>query len=95
MAEQKVTVGRIVHFVMPGEKVHRPAIVVQTWSNDCVQLQVFLDGTNENCQEYEKTDNPGLAPTSADMNNGMMWRTSVTHDETGKRERTWHWPERD
>lgn len=26
---------------------HRPAIVVHCWSDYCIQLQVFTDGTND------------------------------------------------
>ena len=44
------SIGRIVHYVLPdgtypGE--HRPAIIVRTWSPTTVQLQVFVDGTND------------------------------------------------
>jgi len=90
MPEQKVSVGRIVHYVFKdrnGELVHRPAIVVHDcfadWGvyqeQEGVQLQVFTDGTN---------DGPDYAA-------GIVWRTSVYHDEETKAEGTWHWPERD
>ena len=43
-------IGEIVHYVMPsgpsmGE--HRPAIVVPEWSENTVNLQVFIDGSND------------------------------------------------
>ena len=46
---EKLTIGRIVHFVFEknGELIHRPAIVVAVWSQDCCSLQVFIDGTND------------------------------------------------
>lgn len=80
MADQPVTIGRIVHYVLaegrnPGE--HRPAFVVKTWGDtpdSSVQLQVFTDAGND-----------GLDP--------VLWATSVHHSETPE-PRTWHWPER-
>ena len=86
-----LTEGRIVHYVLnegryPGQ--HRPAIVVRVWrgvdgappANGCCQLQVFMDGTNDNDH----------------FQNGMgtMWRTSVLNDETEKQPGTWHWIEK-
>ncbi|OLD63741.1 MAG: hypothetical protein AUF65_01150 [Chloroflexi bacterium 13_1_20CM_50_12] len=87
MADQVPSVGRIVHYVMsdgryPGE--HRPAIIVKVWEEEnpdsLVQLQVFTDGPNDYL-----IDVPG--------HNGVAWRTSVHHDETKKKQATWHWPE--
>lgn len=51
----KPTMGRIVHYVLSSQdgtmdhKVgqHRPAIITHCWSDTCVQLQVFTDGTND------------------------------------------------
>jgi hypothetical protein len=91
MDEQKVTVGRIVHFVMPDGKTHRPAIVTHDWGG-CVQLQVFLDGTNEECYRKEYGE---FCPSKAEQERGIAWRTSVHQDETEKGDRTWHWPERE
>jgi hypothetical protein len=53
-SRQRPSVGRIVHYVMdeldsqyhPG--AHRPAIIVNVWSDDCVNLQVFADNVNDN-----------------------------------------------
>lgn len=47
----KPTVGRIVEFCdkdRNGKEVIRPAIIVQVWTEDCVNLQVFTDGHNDN-----------------------------------------------
>jgi hypothetical protein len=83
--EQKPSVGRIVHYVMPirygrarGEV--RPAIIVRVFpgETDKVQLQVFTDGSND-----------GLECVL-----GIVWETSVHHDEAGKALGTWHWPPR-
>ena len=47
------SVGRIVHYVLAEQDgtrntgEHRAAMVVRTWGGDCVQLQVFMDGTND------------------------------------------------
>lgn len=47
----KLSIGRIVHFVFQDEETKelktRPAIVVQVWSDDCANLQVFTDSDND------------------------------------------------
>lgn len=87
----KPTIGRTVHFVQekpasyqpkdgPKALVHLPAIVTAVWGNECVNLQVFTDGTN--------SDEPNMAP--------CKWITSVTLDASETPQaRTWHWPERE
>lgn len=47
-----LTEGRIVHYVLPDgnhEGEHRPAIIVKVWNKTTgyVNLQVFVDGTND------------------------------------------------
>jgi hypothetical protein len=64
----KPTVGRIVEYVLKdryGELQVRPAMIVRVWSDECVQLQVFTDGTN---------DGPEYA-------SGLFWATSVLRSE--------------
>ena len=75
----KLTIGRIVHFVFDshGELVERPAIVVSIWSNECCNLQVFTDGTN---------DHDSGTPT--------RWETSISYSEA-PRDHSWHWPEKE
>ena len=85
------TVGRIVHFVQvkpaayqpkegPHILVHVPAIVTAVWTETCVNLQVFTDGTN--------SDEANMSP--------VKWVTSVTLDASETPQpRTWHWPERE
>lgn len=83
MSEQRISIGRIVHYILaqddhtryPGE--HRPAIVVKD-NGGSVQLQVFVDGLN---------DRPGDGGP-------CLWKTSVLEDGAGKQPGTWHWPER-
>ena len=82
----KPTIGRIVHFVQKqpagyGDAlVHLPAIIVAVWSDTCVNLQVFTDGTN----------------SDADETNRVKWVTSANLDEAETPQpRTWHWPERE
>ena len=82
----KPTIGRIVHFVQNkpagyGEGlVHLPAIITAVWSDTCVNLQVFTDGTN--------SDDQNMSP--------VKWVTSANLDGSDMpRSRTWHWPERE
>ena len=81
----KPSIGRIVHYVQKkpsgyGEGIiHLPAIVTAVWGESCVNLQVFTDGTN--------SDEPNTFP--------VKWITSVSLDESGLQERSWHWPERE
>lgn len=39
------TVGRIVHYKCVDDGEIRPAIVTKVWTEDCVNLLVFLDGS--------------------------------------------------
>lgn len=78
-------VGHTVHYVLTGGRNpgdHRPAIIVRRWSttSETVQLQVFTDATND------------YLPNQVGAN-GLMWATSVAHDEDTKSIGTWHWPE--
>jgi hypothetical protein len=96
----KISIGRLVHFVLPNGE-HRPAIVVRVWPDEFpnnteektgVNLQVFLDGTNDN-EAYA-----GL-PLPAKINtlHGTMLYTSAQYAMTpdGLLPGTWHWPERE
>lgn len=86
----KPSIGRIVHFVqkkpadyqtkgLPDALVHLPAMITAVWSDTCVNLRVFTDGTN--------SDEPDMAP--------VKWITSVSLDESeSPRNRSWHWPEK-
>ncbi len=85
----KPSIGRIVHYVQEepatyqpkeGQKllVHLPAIVTAVWSETCVNLQVFTDGTN--------SDEQNMA--------AVKWITSANLDASAAMSRTWHWPER-
>ena len=45
-----LTEGRIVHYVLPegrSKGQHRPAMVVRVWWGTAVNLQVFVDGSND------------------------------------------------
>lgn len=98
MADQKVSVGRIVHYVIDAD-THRPAMVVRVWPEQpggpyeeeaskgehVVQLQVFTDGSNDK----RSADSLGICGAE----NGLVWRTSVHYDPNGE-PGTWHWPER-
>lgn len=43
----KPSIGRIVHYVSQFNGNHVAAIVVRVWSDTCVNLRVFYDGTND------------------------------------------------
>jgi hypothetical protein len=80
--EQVPSVGRIVRYVLrlglnAGES--RPAVVVAVWGPTCVNLQVFLDGSND---------------TGDETADGVRWAQCVYFDPTGTGFGTWHWPER-
>jgi hypothetical protein len=80
---EKITIGRIVHFIMPDGN-HRPAIVVEDWKgkDDHINLQVFLDGDND------------LSAPHHERQYGSAWRTSVKYAPAKKNEPgTFHWPE--
>jgi hypothetical protein len=88
--------GRIVHYVLPNGE-HRPGIVVRVWPGEFphntedqtgVNLQVFLDGTNDN-----KIYNGLSFPAKEDQLKGNMWRTSVSYSSVPT-PGTWHWIEK-
>jgi hypothetical protein len=79
------SIGRIVHFVQKKPigyaegLVHLPAIIVAVWGNECVNLQVFTDGTN----------------SDAEHTSSVKWVTSASFDGSETPQpRTWHWPEK-
>ena len=76
----KPTIGRIIIAVVRnkhGALVKRPAIVVQPWGDTCVNAQVFMDGDGSE---------------SNDATPNVIWKTSITLDEKGELENSWHWP---
>ncbi|HVT97048.1 MAG TPA: hypothetical protein VHE33_06040 [Acidobacteriaceae bacterium] len=82
--------GDIVNYVLSsgrGKGEIRPAIIVRLWgeatadSTPAAQLQVFTDGTND----FDHGQPGSLT--------GLLWATSVSHDEAEKKPGTWHWPE--
>jgi hypothetical protein len=46
MADQTVTVSRMLHYIMPGGE-HRPAVVVKVNDDGTVNLQVFTDVSDQ------------------------------------------------
>ena len=88
------SLGRIVRYVLGPERV-RPAIVVDVIAGEFVDLQVFLDGPNDDAfltdlERLALSDDPKRVCATA------LWRSNVAHVEpsgggpspTG----TWHWP---
>ena len=87
MAQQYVpSVGQIVHYILPaGPKKgeHRAAMIVRVWSDTCVNLRVFLDGSNDYDYATLPHHNTQLA--------GDLWVTSASLDAEGVS--GWHWLE--
>ena len=85
----KPTIGRIVHYRVSKSEV-RAAMIVKLYSaGQYVQLQVFLDGINDNFSD----ERPGFDGTPMfshdEQRNGLAWRTSVMQgDDIGQ----WNWP---
>lgn len=91
MADQKVSVGRVVHFVLvdkQGATQHRPAIVVRVWPDG--------DGgpyADEASKGTHVVQLQVFSDGANDGNENVVWMTSVHHDPHGA-PGTWHWPER-
>lgn len=103
----KPTIGRNVHYVLSSsDGVHDgkgpyasaegkivPAIVTAVWGETCVNLIVFLDGSNHGYDKQRHPDKPGGFEHVAAVN---RWVTSATLDErSSPAPRTWHWPPRE
>lgn len=75
--ERKVECGNLVKYAHPTPfgVVVRPALVVNIWPNECVNLQVFFDGDGSNLN---------------DQLPNVVWKLSINHDPN-KAPHTWHW----
>lgn len=83
------TIGREIQVCIgiENQPVHRPAIIVRVWSNDCVNAQVFLDGANDDRHVVGKLF--GVVDGFAQRGNTPAWATSiVAGDGVGQ----WRWP---
>lgn len=84
MADQKPSIGRIVHAVLlnrSGELVHRPAIITRTFGHvqspdQIINARVFTDG-----------------PSDHHAGSATIWKEMLRYDATGTKDWTWHWPE--
>ncbi len=87
---QNPTLGRIVHYTYP-DGVTRPAIVVRDWSNGCVNLQVFLDGSND-----DRDQNDGKPLERATWPTSVTASPAVDGGESGTVPAPcyWNWPPR-
>lgn len=56
-----------------GQAVLRGAMVTKVWGDDCVNLQVFVDGYND--REY------GDLVSQEEAERGIAWRTSCTRGD--------------
>jgi hypothetical protein len=94
-----VTEGRIVRFVAE-DGVSHAAVIVKAWNKDAggngnglVNLQVFLDGSNDR-EFYDKQR--GVMETKFtrdECDRGSAWRTSISFSSEPQ-PRTWHFPPR-
>ncbi len=102
--------GRMVRYVLASGRSagqSRPAMVVRDWSekgNGCVNIQVFLDGSNDAGAEGTADIFPTPAHIVVDVGQGTphghsfcsytpltVWVTSANYSEE-KTPGTWHWP---
>ena len=84
------SVGLIVHVLIghdfDGTPVLRPALIVRVWTDNCVNVQLFLDGGNDD----RYIDNIAGAKPYIERGNAPVWLTSTTMGEcVGE----WRWPE--
>jgi hypothetical protein len=88
--QQKPSIGRIVHYTLPNGEI-RPATIVRVWNTETggVNLQVHLDGTNDQHSDVEARYKSQV--TAEEAQRGTAWRTSVlpASEPTPWR---WHWP---
>lgn len=73
------TIGRLVLVTTTdrnGNPVVRPGVITNVFSNDLVNVQVHIDGTN---------DDPSF------NGGGTRWAPSITYDEDPGRLGTWRW----
>ena len=100
--------GRMVRYVLTSGRSAgqpRPAMVVRDWSekgNGCVNLQVFLDGSNDIGSEGTPDVFPAPAHVACHLGGDVpqsiskytpltVWVTSANYSEE-KTPGTWHWP---
>jgi hypothetical protein len=80
----KPSIGRIIHVILPHgtqpETVKRPGIIVRTWPGATpTDVASYV-----NAQVFTDESNDSLP--------GMVWKSSLSYDETAQRENSWHWP---
>ena len=87
--KQIPSIGRIVVVTLKngcGELVERPGMIVRVWPgatpeavSNCVQAQVFMDGSTAD-------------PHANDQMPNVVWKCSLLHNEFGGVENSWRWP---
>jgi hypothetical protein len=83
MDTQKPSIGRIVHFVQ--NRVHYAAIILKVWSDTCVNLQVFPNGSDEIVPGATDKDSRAYSVTYKAISPALRRASDY--------EWTWHWPE--
>lgn len=68
-SNMKPTIGRIVHFVLDPTKSPIAAIIVAVWTDTCVNLRIFQDGSNTQPNQWDewqtsKTFDDSVTPAS-------------------------------
>jgi hypothetical protein len=92
----KASIGRLVHYRVGGTDETpelRPALVVRVWSDTCVNLRVFPDGSNDSPAhgigwKDEKGEIRDIF-TAAEREAGSAWKTSAVE---GTGIGSWRWP---
>jgi hypothetical protein len=93
-APQEVSVGRIVHYVLPNDGTsefpgaHRPAVVTQVWRT--INDPAYPGMSNLVVYKGQPGD---FKVQGISMNVAAVMVGSVSYDASGK-PGTWHWPER-
>lgn len=87
----KPSIGRIVQVRIGGteeEPELRPALVVKVWGDTCINVQTFLDGTNDK-QHIASAKDSAVSFGEVDCLRGHLWATSVCE---GVGIGQWRWP---
>ena len=80
MSEQTLTHGRIVEFRLdggPNAGQYRPAMVVRVWTDECAQLEVHTDRSNDGpdpfgAEWFRSVGAPRVVLWTADKNQGAQ-----------------------
>lgn len=84
----KPSIGRIVHFVQNG--VHYPAMIVKVWTDTCVNLLVFQNGSDKIAPGAVDTNSIAHSVCERPMSTPCRRAGDAVTIEWSW---SWHWPE--